>query len=274
MGDDATVVDGEVRFLHLIERRPADDQAAAWECWQETIERRVPLREYRIDKVASEPRPQAFEFPGQRWQIRDVAGDDAHAEADVVRRQEPIRGTIEMAATCMSQGVALLSVSVINESPCEVPEVSDAEGASAQLQSLASAHVILRVRGGQFVSRIDPPDAYHELCQNDPGDALWPILVGETALRDTLLCSPIILYDYPELAPESPGDFFDATEIDEMLTLRIMTLSDDEKRAIASLDERGRALLERTRNMAESQMAKLHGATRSMRVIQESTDGY
>ncbi len=41
--------------------------------------------------------------------------------------------------------------------------------------------------------------------------------------------SPIILYDYPQIAPESAGDFFDSTEMDEMLTLRIMTLTDDEK---------------------------------------------
>ena len=34
-----------------------------------------------------------------------------------------------------------------------------------------------------------------------------------------MLSAPIILYDYPQIAPESPGDLFDLTEIDELLTL-------------------------------------------------------
>ncbi len=46
------------------------------------------------------------------------------------------------------------------------------------------------------------------------------MLVGVQPERDMLLCSPIILYDYPQIAPESAADFCDATEMDEMLTLR------------------------------------------------------
>ena len=57
----------------------------------------------------------------------------------------------------------------------------------------------------------------------------WPVLVGEPGRRDVMLSSPIILYDYPEIAPESPGDLFDGAEIDEILTLRILTLTDEEK---------------------------------------------
>ena len=52
-----------------------------------------------------------------------------------------------------------------------------------------------------------------------------------------LLCSPIILYDYPQIAPESAGDFYDATEMDEMLTLRVMTLTDDEKNEMRRADD-------------------------------------
>ena len=78
-----------------------------------------------------------------------------------------------------------------------------------------------------------------------------------------MLASPIILYDYPQVAPESPGDFFDGTEIDEMLTLRILTLTDDEKRAMAAVDERARALLERTESLAREQMLRLHGTIRT-----------
>ena len=69
------------------------------------------------------------------------------------------------------------------------------------------------------------------------------------------------------MAPESPGDFFDGTEIDEMLTLRIMTLTDDEKRAMAAVDERAGALLARTEAMAREQLLGLHGTVRGLRPL-------
>jgi hypothetical protein len=77
-----------------------------------------------------------------------------------------------------------------------------------------------------------------------------------------MLSAPIILYDYPQIAPESPGDLFDATEIDEILTLRILTLTDDEKRAMSLVDDRARALLERTGSLAPEQLMRLHGTMR------------
>ena len=80
-----------------------------------------------------------------------------------------------------------------------------------------------------------------------------------------MLSSPIILYDYPQVAPESPGDFFDGTEIDEMLTLRILTLTDEEKGAMAAVDERAGALLARTEALAREQLLGLHGTVRGLR---------
>jgi hydrogenase maturation protease len=90
----------------------------------------------------------------------------------------------------------------------------------------------------------------------------WPVLAGTAPARDTMLSSPIILYDYPEIAPESAGDLFDGTEIDEILSLRIMTLSDAERREIAQTDERARLLLERTESLAAEQLMSLHGVMR------------
>jgi hypothetical protein len=77
------------------------------------------------------------------------------------------------------------------------------------------------------------------------------------------------LYDYPELAPESPGDLFDSAEIDEILSLRIMTLTDEEKREMRESDERARQILERTESMPEEQLMKLHGVMRGLRNVSE-----
>src|SRR6185503_4390183 len=96
-------------------------------------------------------------------------------------------------------------------------------------------------------------------CDNQ---GTWPVLVGGEGDRDMLLSSPIILYDYPRIAPESPGDLFDGCEIDEILTLRILTLTEAEKREIAAADPRSRALLERTEALTAEELALLHGTFR------------
>ncbi len=84
-----------------------------------------------------------------------------------------------------------------------------------------------------------------------------------------LLCSPIILYDFPEVAPESAGDFFDSSEIDELLTLRVLTLTDEEKQAMRDSDERSRILLDCVEKGARDQLSRLHGAIRSIRPVSE-----
>jgi hypothetical protein len=121
------------------------------------------------------------------------------------------------------------------------------------------------VRGGSFVSLIDPPAALSAaaaLCRNS---RVWPVLAGEAGASDVVLCSPIILEDHPRVAPESPGALFDATEMDEMLALRILTLTDEERREAAALDPRVAAALARVDALAPEELARLHGAVRELR---------
>jgi hypothetical protein len=125
--------------------------------------------------------------------------------------------------------------------------------------ALCSAHLLLRSAGGEFVSAIDPPSSLRDVVESCRNVGLWPVLVGKPGTRCALLAAPIILYDYPELAPESPGDFFDGTEIDELLTLRVLTLTEDEKRAMAEGDPRARELLERTEALGLAGLGQLHG---------------
>jgi hypothetical protein len=96
------------------------------------------------------------------------------------------------------------------------------------------------------------------------------VLAGEDGARNTMLSSPIIVSDFPEIAPESPGDFFDGTEMDEMLSLRILTLTDEEKREMAASDERARLLLERTEAFGQEQLMRMHGVLRQIRLCEEA----
>jgi hydrogenase maturation protease len=151
----------------------------------------------------------------------------------------------------------------MNGTPLEDPGRRSRD--DALLCSLVSTHVLLGVGRGELVSLLDPPEGCREAAAACRNVGLWPVLVGAEGQRDTMLAAPIILYDYPQVAAESPGDFFDGTEIDEMLTLRILTLTDEEKRAMAAVDARAGALLARTESLAREQLLGLHGTIRDRR---------
>jgi hydrogenase maturation protease len=137
----------------------------------------------------------------------------------------------------------------------------------AMLHALASTHTILGVEKGEFYSLIDPPDAFREQAAGCRNEGTWPVLVGREGETDTMLSSPITLYDYPQVAAESPGEFFDGTEIDEMLVLRTLTLTDAERQAAVAVDERVRALLTRTGSLSDEQIMSLHGTIRGLRPL-------
>jgi signal transduction histidine kinase len=50
-----------------------------------------------------------------------------------------------------------------------------------------------------------------------------------------------------------------------MLTLRVMTLTDEEKTAMRSSDDRVRELLQRTEETAREQLMRTHGTIRGLR---------
>ena len=128
-----------------------------------------------------------------------------------------------------------------------------------------STHSILSLADGEFVSLLEPPDEWREAAAACTNTGAYPVLVGEPGRRDVMLSSPIILYDYPEVAAESPGDLFDGAEIDEILTLRILTLTDEEKDEMRRADDRTRQLLERTEALTPEHMMKLHAVMRGGR---------
>jgi hydrogenase maturation protease len=150
----------------------------------------------------------------------------------------------------------------VNETPWDAVQTNRDD---ALLRALVSTHTMLGVQGGEFVSLLDPPDEWRAGAAGCCNIGAFPVLVGEPGTKDTMLSSPIILYDYPEIAPESPGDLFDATEIDEILTLRILTLTDAEKQAMAAVDPRTHHLLQRTEALARERLQGLHGAIRTLR---------
>jgi hypothetical protein len=87
-------------------------------------------------------------------------------------------------------------------------------------------------------------------------------MAGHKGGSNLVLASPIILYDYPQIAPESQADSFDATEIDEILLLRVLTLSETEKQELRQGDPRARAILARAEALSSEELLRLHGRLR------------
>lgn len=166
----------------------------------------------------------------------------------------PIEGTVEALFEPVSEQAFRLTVRIQNESQ-----------KSETNCSMLSTHTLLAVRNGDFVSLIDPPDAYQAAAKQCKNIGTWPVLAGREGERNLMLSSPIILYDYPQIAPESAGDFYDGTEIDEMLTLRVLTLSEAEKQEVRAGGDRARSILKRTEELPAEAIAKMHGAIRGLR---------
>lgn len=155
--------------------------------------------------------------------------------------------------------VRRLAVSVTSTTHVAV----DLTRADVERYALSAAHFVLRARGGaSFASLLDPPEALASVAASCAQEGLYPVLAG----ADTMLASPIVLYDHPRVAPESRGDLFDATEIEEILSLRVRTLTDDERREIREGSPAAARLLERVESLGPQDLARLHGALRRSEV--------
>jgi hypothetical protein len=244
-GDAAVEV--RVRFLQLVWRqvlrdgRPVDAAEAGgrrWLTWQEAVER--------------ECRPGPIDVP---------AGDATEQAGDgvaIARRWQGLRGRVDIAEQRLGPGLRRVRVVVENATPLE-----GGTREAALERGLCSMHAVLRAPGGAFASSADPPARLAAAARGCVNDGLWPALVGEPGRpADTVLAAPIILEDHPRIAPESPGDLFDGGEIDELLVLSILGLTDDERAEMRDSDPRARAILERTEGLTAAELRRLHGAWR------------
>ena len=123
--------------------------------------------------------------------------------------------------------------------------------------SLRSTHLVAPAPGGRFASPIAPgPTAAAAVAECDHVN-IFPVLASDD--DDTVLGATIVLPDHPQIAPESHGDLFDATEIEEALLLHVLALSDAERAAIAEQDPKVREMLARAEAAGPEDIARLHG---------------
>jgi hypothetical protein len=271
--DDAGVDIG-LRFLHLQHRTaqridPATGRASdvdtvlvdgtEYGSFDEAVEREQHLSG-RIADLLDADVELRFDIPASE-EAEELTGPGGAPAGRLVRRCAPLTGALVVRAERAPgpYGVLRLRVRAENRTVPQVPLRSRDDGLK---YSLIAAHLLIGVAGATFLSMTDPPEwAAGEVarCENI---GTWPVLAGPAECRDLMLSSPVILYDHPEVAPESAGDLFDATEIDEILTLRTLALTDAERQEARATDPRAADLIDRLDGLPPEMLERMHGAIR------------
>jgi hypothetical protein len=275
LGDGETSVEVRVRFLHVVERKVnqrngegtlefVDELRVRGEryiSWDEASEREIAVGRLELSELPGSPKRVAIDIPegSKEEPLAEPTGEIVGA---VVRRWRSLRGVIEVGAEPLREGVFRVTVRITNTTPW-----GGEDRESTLKQTFVSTHTALEVEEGEFVSLMNPPEELREAAEACENLKTWPVLVGEEGKRNTMLSSPIILYDYPQIAPESPGDLFDGTEIDQMLILNVLNLTDEEKEEMRASDPRGREILERCESLTPEELMKLSGTFRDVRML-------
>ena len=218
--------------------------------WDEAVEHEIALPRLPLSPGATADFP--VDVPGGD-EVEPVAEPDGSPAGRIVRRRRPLTARVRAEATA-DDGYLRLSVTVTNEHPAAVTDKD-----TAIRHSLIGAHLLLQAHDGEFVSLLEPPPAAAAAAGRCRQQRCWPVLAGPPGTNDVVLAAPIILYDHPQVAEQSPGALYDSTEIDEILTLRVMTMTDAEKAQARATDPRAAAIVDRCDGLSPADLQQLHG---------------
>ncbi|MGN6793583.1 MAG: hypothetical protein ACTHJW_14455 [Streptosporangiaceae bacterium] len=275
--DDAQVL-VSVRFLQLQRRRVLQVRPGSgstrevasltvdgteYTAWDEAIEREQEVSAEVSELLGGDLAVIVHVESGEYDQDIAVASPGRVA-GRLVRSWATIDGVIRLRAqrTAGPYGALKLGVRIENHALPGDPLTKREHGLT---QALIAAHALIWVPGGKFLSMTEPPEWAAPAVADCENIGTWPVLAGPAECQDLVLSSPVILYDHAEVAPESAGDLFDSTEIDEILTLRTLALTDQEKRAARATDPRAAELMDRLDGMPQEMFDRLHGAIRYLR---------
>jgi hydrogenase maturation protease len=238
--------------------------------WDEAMDREIDIDPISLDTASDAAVQHAFELAAGR-EVELLRDHRGVVVGRLVRRREQVTGLVEIGVEHVEGRLLRLRVTVENTTRLSTVETA-ADRDTVMRRSLVAVHTLLAVDGGSFISMLDPPASAKAAVDTCVCDGTFPVLIGEVGSSDVMLSSPIILYDFPAIAPESAGDFCDATEIDEILALRVMTLTDEEKAEARGTDARAAAIIDRCDDMPDEIWSRLHGAVRSLRPVADTPE--
>ncbi len=225
--------------------------------WDEAVEQAVDIAPVKLGTNDGSEHEMTFAFAGNT-EHEIIEGPDGSPIGRFVRHREAVTGLARVAVSRPDPTLPYLKVAVTVENT--MPWTGgNAHRDDAVPYSLIAVHTMLAVDDGHFISLLDPPKDAVETAAACKSEGIYPVLIGAD---DVVLASPIILYDHPEVAPQSPGDLYDSLEIDEILALRVMTLTDEEKSEARGTDDRAAAIIDRCDDMSAETLSLLHGQMR------------
>jgi hypothetical protein len=262
--DGAQAITLVTRFLQLQHRRaqrelvngefePVDElatPAGSWLTWDEAVECEMSFGPLAFDD-------QPWTLPVAAPAATDIELVDG---GRLVRERQEVHGVLTVASE-PDGDLRRVSIRVSN-----IGESASNKN-DAIARSMIGTHLIAEVVGGQFVSLLEPPPAATDAVSRCSQHRCFPVLAGPPGTQDMLLISPIILYDHPEVAEQSNTALYDCTEIDEILTLRVMTMTDEEKAQARATDPRAAQIIDQCDAMSPEAMARLHGVLRDPHAV-------
>ncbi len=273
-----TAVDLKLRFLRVQDRTVEQAVDGGWvevegleyddrivSTWQEAVEEEHDLT-LSLDDLIENGRDVPLEFEATEVNEPLVSAGGV-VVGRFVRRTWQISAVARLTAERLTGPISLAKITVLIENVTGWGSDGATTRDDLVRRSLAAVHTLMEVRGGSFISLADPPEFARPAVADCHNEGTWPVLIGDEDKSNVILSSPITLSDFPEVAPESDGDFYDATEVDEMLHLFVNSLSDEEKREARGTDPRAAAIMDRVDALPPEMMEKLHGAIRSLRPI-------
>jgi hypothetical protein len=237
--------------------------------WDEAIDESVDVPPFPLLLDGQSERVQKFSLGGGT-ESEKMRADDDTVVGRFVRHREPISGLVRIATSRPDGESPYVKVAVTVENTTAWRR-GGVHRDDAMPLSLISVHTMLGVDDGRFVSLLDPPGDAARAAHACHSDGAYPVLIGDD---DVVLSSPIILYDHPEVAPQSPGDLYDSLEIDEILALRVMTLTDGEKSEARGTDRRAAAIIDRCDDMSAETLSSLHGQMTPVRSSIGPSNGF
>jgi hypothetical protein len=270
-GDQDTEVEIGVRFLHVVERQVLKANRVNGGQEGESLASPEPVEELVADGERFVSWEEAVERELEPGPISIPAGEElTEIPGGMIRRSwQALQGEVRLTREELRPGLSRLTLRVLNTTLWQPGSHEDRSRrrADALRRTFCSTHASLRADGGAWVSLTDPPVELREEAEDCENIGLWPVLVGKQGERTTMLASPIILSDHPEIAPESPGDLFDSGEIDQMLVLNILAMTEQERRDMRDCDPRAREILERTEALSDEEIMRLNGAVREFGLV-------
>jgi hypothetical protein len=225
--------------------------------WDEAVDRVIDMGPLWLLMLEGSDHLEEFSFAGGT-EFEHIRGSDGSLVGRFVRHRDAVGGVARIAVNRVDPALPYVKVAVTVENTTAWNQ-DGVHRDDAMGHSLIAVHTMLAVDNGKFVSLLDPPESAEEAVKGCRSDGSYPVLIGDD---DVVLASPIILYDHPEVAPQSPGDLYDSLEIDEILALRVMTLTDEEKSEARGTDARAAAIIDRCDDMSAETLSQLHGQMR------------